>query len=128
MNNLAHPNVIDIKDVFNTPSYLVLVLELCNGGDFQQLIDANRRLSERAARICFHQIVTALSYLHARKIVHRDLKPENILVKNPAGRASPKLVLVDFGLAKALGDQAMTTTVCGTPLYIAPEVLGRGVA
>ena len=73
------------------------------------------------------QLLDALGYLHRQNIVHRDLKPENILLQRavPGSSKPPQVKIADFGLAKLIGNEKVTSTFCGTPQYFAPEVLGR---
>ncbi|KAJ6106732.1 hypothetical protein N7512_010249 [Penicillium capsulatum] len=114
-----HPNLLCLKDTFDENDGAYLILELAPEGELFNLIVAKQKLSESETRHVFRQLLEGLKYLHERGIVHRDIKPENILV------ADEKLTvkLGDFGLAKIIGEDSFTTTLCGTPSYVAPEIL-----
>ncbi|XP_077988978.1 calcium/calmodulin-dependent protein kinase type IV-like [Glandiceps talaboti] len=118
---LKHPNVIQLREIFETPSELNLVLELVTGGELFERIVARGYYSERDAASCVRQICEAVSYLHDNDIVHRDLKPENLLYQDTSQDALLKIA--DFGLSKIMSDNVTMQTVCGTPGYCAPEVL-----
>lgn len=122
---LSHPNIIKLKEIFETPTEISLVLELVTGGELFDRIVEKGYYSERDAADAVKQILEAVAYLHANGIVHRDLKPENLLYATPAPDASLKIA--DFGLSKIVADQVTMKTVCGTPGYCAPEIL-RGCA
>ncbi|PYH47290.1 serine/threonine protein kinase chk2 [Aspergillus saccharolyticus JOP 1030-1] len=117
--SVSHPNLLCLKETFDESDGVYLVLELASEGELFNLIVSKQRFSEVEARHIFVQIFEGLKYLHDRGIVHRDIKPENILV------ADQKLTvkLGDFGLAKIIGEDSFTTTLCGTPSYVAPEIL-----
>uniref|UniRef100_A0AAY5K952 Calcium/calmodulin-dependent protein kinase type IV n=1 Tax=Esox lucius TaxID=8010 RepID=A0AAY5K952_ESOLU len=112
---LSHPNIIKLKEIFETPSEISLVLELVTGGE---LFD--RFVTYRSVNTC-----VGVGYLHENGVVHRDLKPENLLYATSAPDAPLKIA--DFGLSKIIDDQVTMKTVCGTPGYCAPEIL-RGCA
>ncbi|XP_019388018.1 PREDICTED: calcium/calmodulin-dependent protein kinase type IV [Crocodylus porosus] len=122
---LSHPNIIKLKEIFETPTEISLVLELVTGGELFDRIVEKGYYSERDAADAVKQILEAVAYLHANGIVHRDLKPENLLYATPASDAPLKIA--DFGLSKIVEDQVTMKTVCGTPGYCAPEIL-RGCA
>ncbi|XP_042678773.1 calcium/calmodulin-dependent protein kinase type IV [Centrocercus urophasianus] len=122
---LSHPNIIKLKEIFETPTDISLVLELVTGGELFDRIVEKGYYSERDAADAVKQILEAVAYLHANGIVHRDLKPENLLYATPAPDAPLKIA--DFGLSKIVEDQVTMKTVCGTPGYCAPEIL-RGCA
>jgi serine/threonine protein kinase len=107
---------------------MYLVLELVEGGElFDFVVDRGcNGLPEDSAREIFRQIVDAVAYLHAKNISHRDLKPENILLaKKPVDEHGPfEVKLSDFGLSRLVGATSFMQTMCGTPSYLAPEVLG----
>jgi len=117
-----HPNIIKLHDYVNTDRYLYLVLELVTGGDLFDRIVAQdgKGFPEEDAKYMFSQLLDAMKYLHQRNIVHRDLKPENILM---ARKDSLDLRVTDFGLSRVLGEGSFCKTLCGTPQYLAPEVL-----
>ena len=84
----------------------------------------SEKYSEHEARVAFFQIITALDYCHGKGVVHRDLKPENLLYSD--GTEDAALKIADFGLARLFSDEKhmeMMTTMCGTPGYVAPEIL-----
>ncbi|XP_063996796.1 calcium/calmodulin-dependent protein kinase type IV [Pogoniulus pusillus] len=122
---LSHPNIIKLKEIFETPTEISLVLELVTGGELFDRIVEKGYYSERDAADAVKQILEAVAYLHGNGIVHRDLKPENLLYATPAPGAPLKIA--DFGLSKIVEDQVTMKTVCGTPGYCAPEIL-RGCA
>ncbi|KAM4707536.1 calcium/calmodulin-dependent protein kinase type IV isoform 1-T1 [Discoglossus pictus] len=122
---LSHPNIIKLKEIFETPTEISLVLELVTGGELFDRIVEKGYYSERDAADAVKQILEAVAYLHENGIVHRDLKPENLLYATPAPDALLKIA--DFGLSKIVDDQVTMKTVCGTPGYCAPEIL-RGCA
>ncbi|XP_077318421.1 calcium/calmodulin-dependent protein kinase type IV [Lithobates pipiens] len=122
---LSHPNIIKLKEIFETPAEISLVLELVTGGELFDRIVEKGYYSERDAADAVKQILEAVAYLHENGIVHRDLKPENLLYATPAPDAPLKIA--DFGLSKIVDDQVTMKTVCGTPGYCAPEIL-RGCA
>ena len=116
MKSLSHPNIIRLYDVIRDRSTMYIVMEMCENGDFSKFLN-NRPLREKHAHRFLHQITSGLKYLHENKIIHRDLKPHNILLtKNFV------LKISDFGLAKIF-DDTMSETICGSPLYMAPEIL-----
>ena len=121
LQSLRHPFVVRLHRTFQTPSKLVFVLDYCDGGTLSDLLMDEGRLNETRARILLSELVLALESLHRNYVIYRDLKPDNILLTS-RGHA----VLCDFGLAKA-NAQSPTKTFCGTPAYLAPELL-RGVA
>lgn len=124
---LKHPCVIRMEEIVDTPKAVYIVLELMEGGELFERIKNKGRLSEECAKLIFYQVVLAVSYLHDRGITHRDLKPENILLASHADVTIAKVS--DFGLSKLVDAQTMMKTFCGTPMYVAPEILstiGRG--
>ncbi|KAJ4490920.1 Pkinase-domain-containing protein [Lentinula aciculospora] len=121
LETLSHPNVCFLKETFITDAgKLILVLELIEGGDLLEYILSNSGVSEQTTQHIAYQLCLALSYVHSLGIAHRDLKPEVRcdLLGNP-----PNIKVADFGLAKAIDSQTMLKTMCGTPAYLAPEIV-----
>lgn len=117
-----HCNIIQLHEIFETPSHIYMVLEFVEGGELFERIVERGYYSEKDAADAVRQICDALAYIHKHKIIHRDLKPENLLYANK--KEDSALKIADFGLSKMLyGEQCNTATVCGTPGYCAPEVL-----
>ncbi|XP_023798610.1 calcium/calmodulin-dependent protein kinase type IV-like [Cyanistes caeruleus] len=112
---LSHPNIIKLKEIFETPSEIALVLELVTGGELFDRIVERGFYSERDAAHVVKQILEAVSYLHQNGVVHRDLKPENLLYADLSPDAPLKIG--DFGLSKIVDEQDTMKTVCGTPGY-----------
>ena len=121
MQDISHPNVINLFEIFDEPKKMNLVMELVTGGELFDRIVAKGSYSEKDAAQCLKELCSALKYLHEKKIVHRDLKPENLLYASPADDANLKVA--DFGLARMLTAGDMMKTACGTPGYVAPEIL-----
>lgn len=121
LRRLKHPCIIQVKHVVDTPDALYIILELMEGGELYDRIKCSRQLKEREAKLIFYQIVQAVKYLHDNQITHRDLKPENILLSSDERETLIKVS--DFGLSKFVNSQSIMKTLCGTPLYVAPEVL-----
>ncbi|KID91208.1 checkpoint kinase 2-like protein [Metarhizium guizhouense ARSEF 977] len=116
---VSHPNVLCLKDTFNERDRVYLVLELASEGELFNFIVMKQKLTEDETRKLFLQLFQGIKYLHERNIVHRDIKPENILLVDK----NLHVKLADFGLAKIIGEESFTTTLCGTPSYVAPEIL-----
>ncbi|KAH1016219.1 hypothetical protein HUJ04_007480 [Dendroctonus ponderosae] len=107
---------------------LVLYYQYCNGGDLADYLSAKGSLSEDTIRLFLNQLAGAMQALHAKGIVHRDLKPQNILLSHTGTKLHPqpseiKLKIADFGFARFLQDGVMAATLCGSPMYMAPEVI-----
>jgi serine/threonine-protein kinase ULK/ATG1 len=125
MRALRHPNIVQLYDVVEDPPgvRLYLVMELCSGGD---LADALRRagpLGEATAGALLRQLAAGLRALAEGHLVHRDLKPGNLLLSGPLGAARPPaLKIADFGFARVVEPARLAATLCGSPLYMAPEV------
>eukprot|EP01059_Diplonema_ambulator_P012939 TRINITY_DN23427_c0_g1_i1.p1 TRINITY_DN23427_c0_g1~~TRINITY_DN23427_c0_g1_i1.p1 ORF type:complete len:443 (+),score=123.01 TRINITY_DN23427_c0_g1_i1:42-1331(+) len=127
LRKINHPSIIKVLDVFVTYECIHLVMELAMGGDLFDLIKKRGTICEDDAKVVFRQLASAVEYLHGLGVAHRDIKPENILLGEPDNVHSIKLT--DFGLAKVFGGgvENALKTMCGTPMYVAPEVLKRGV-
>lgn len=119
---VSHPNVLCLKDTFHEGNAVYLVLELAPEGELFNYIVMKQKLSEAECRKLFTQLFHGVKYLHDRNIVHRDIKPENILLVDK----DLHVKIADFGLAKIIGEQSFTTSLCGTPSYVAPEILVDG--
>jgi len=121
LKKVQHPNIIALKEIIDTKSCLFIVTEVVSGGELFDKIVELGQYTEKDASILVSKIVSAIDYLHSINIVHRDLKPENLLLKDSESISEVKLA--DFGLSKIVGTKVMMQTACGTPGYVAPEVL-----
>eukprot|EP00013_Stygamoeba_regulata_P026867 CAMPEP_0177655894 /NCGR_PEP_ID=MMETSP0447-20121125/15240_1 /TAXON_ID=0 /ORGANISM="Stygamoeba regulata, Strain BSH-02190019" /LENGTH=296 /DNA_ID=CAMNT_0019159903 /DNA_START=29 /DNA_END=919 /DNA_ORIENTATION=+ len=121
LKKVKHPNIISLEDIFESNEMLYIVTELVTGGELFDKIVEKGSYTEKEAAILVAKMISAIDYLHSNNIVHRDLKPENLLLKSPEDDSEVKLA--DFGLSKIVGTQVMMQTACGTPGYVAPEVL-----
>jgi len=122
MAKIQHPNVIRVYQIFENATKCYMVQEYVSGGElFDRIIDKDH-FSEVEAVGVLQQILAAMQYLHSCGIVHRDIKPENLLYKTKS--ADSPIMLADFGLAKVLANGQEMHTMCGTPGYVAPEILG----
>ena len=120
MRNLKHPNIIRFYGYINNDKQLYLITEYIKGIELFQYISLKKKIEESEACIYFQQIISGIEYLHKMDIVHRDLKPENILID----RYLKEVKIIDFGLSNNYTDKsALLSTLCGSPLYAAPEVL-----
>jgi len=121
MSMLDHPNVVKLFEIYDEPKKMMLVMELVTGGELFDRIVSKGSYTEKDAAEVMKTLCQALSYMHAKKVVHRDLKPENILYSDPSENAAIRVA--DFGLARVVSGNEMMKTACGTPGYVAPEVL-----
>ncbi|XP_045578702.1 serine/threonine-protein kinase DCLK2 isoform X2 [Salmo salar] len=122
LRRVKHPNIIQLIDEVDTPTELYLVMELVKGGDLFDAITSSTKYTERDASVMVFNLAGALKYLHSMNIVHRDIKPENLLVCEYLD-GTKSLKLGDFGLATVV--EGPLHTVCGTPTYVAPEIIAE---
>uniref|UniRef100_A0A1B0FRF0 Ovarian-specific serine/threonine-protein kinase Lok n=1 Tax=Glossina morsitans morsitans TaxID=37546 RepID=A0A1B0FRF0_GLOMM len=121
LKSLQHPCVIQLYDIVDSIDSMYMVMEFMKGGDLLNRIVNKKRLSEQISKLYFYQMCHAVHYLHSNGITHRDLKPDNVLLKTPDDNTILKLT--DFGVSKFVPNSTFMRTLCGTPLYVAPEVL-----
>ena len=118
---IRHPFIIRLHCAFQTPEKLVLVMAYCPGRELSQALARDRKFTEDRARIYLCELILALEELHKHHVIYRDLKPENVLLDSEG-----HVVLTDFGLAKeGVTDTSMTNSFCGSPAYLAPEMLKK---
>jgi len=121
LQRVDHPNIIKLHEMIEAENKLYFVMELVTGGELFDRIVEKGSYSEEDAKVLVRKIVGAIEYLHKQDIAHRDLKPENLLVKSIEDDTEVKIA--DFGLSKIIDKDKMMQTACGTPGYVAPEVL-----
>lgn len=117
-------NIIQIRDVVRTKDHFYIIFEYCKGGDLSHYLKKHKRLPEKLAKNFMGQIASALKPLNKLRIVHRDLKLSNFLLSDDS--EEPIVKICDFGLARQKGSKdssLLFDTLCGTPIYMAPEVL-----
>uniref|UniRef100_A0A8D9EG06 phosphorylase kinase n=1 Tax=Cacopsylla melanoneura TaxID=428564 RepID=A0A8D9EG06_9HEMI len=114
----GHPFIIHLHDVFESETFIFLVFELCKNGELFDHLTSVVALSEKKTRYIMRQLFEALDHVHSHNVVHRDLKPENILLDDLMN-----VKLTDFGFAHVLKKGEKLMELCGTPGYLAPEVL-----
>jgi calcium/calmodulin-dependent protein kinase I len=121
MQTLDHDGIVKMKECFDTPKVLYMVLQPMVGGELFDRIVEKEKYTEGEARDVVKRVTEAIEYCHQQGVVHRDLKPENLLLSSPDDDATVKVA--DFGLAKMLTKDTQMSTACGTPGYVAPEIL-----
>ncbi|KAJ1739252.1 Calcium/calmodulin-dependent protein kinase type I [Coemansia sp. RSA 1821] len=122
-----HPNILSLVDHFNTLNNTYLITELCTGGELYNYISRRKYLGEMEAAYIVKQIVCGVKFLHEHNIMHRDLKTENCFVRNDEYGTPESIAIGDFGMAHFVpsDDSRIVTNICGTPGYMAPEMLQR---
>ncbi|KAG7973374.1 hypothetical protein I3843_07G224300 [Carya illinoinensis] len=122
MRLVRHPNVVELKELMATKTKIFFIMEYVRGGELFAKV-ARGKLKEDSARNYFQQLISAVDFCHSRGVSHRDLKPENLLLDE-----NENLKISDFGLSalpEQLRNDGLLHTQCGTPAYVAPEVLKR---
>ncbi|KAK9141545.1 hypothetical protein Syun_010945 [Stephania yunnanensis] len=122
MKMVKHPNIVELHEVMASKSKIYFAMEYVKGGELFNKISKGR-LQESNARFYFQQLISAIDFCHSRGVYHRDLKPENLLLDDKGN-----LKVTDFGLsafADHLKQDGLLHTTCGTPAYVAPEVIGK---
>ena len=115
--SLDHPNVVKYYETYESPNYMYLIMEYCQGGMlFNKLTEEREDFTEEKAARVMNSLFLAVNHLHNKGIAHRDLKPENIMYSS-----DERIKIIDFGLSKLTAQKF--ETVAGTPYYQAPEVL-----
>ncbi|KAL6871043.1 hypothetical protein ACP4OV_014891 [Aristida adscensionis] len=123
MRMLAHKNIVQLHEVMATRNNIYFVMEYVKGGELFDKIEKSGKLSEAAAHKYFQQLISAVDYCHSRGVYHRDLKPENLLLDE-----NENLKVSDFGLSalsESKRQDGLLHTTCGTPAYVAPEVISK---
>lgn len=123
LKTLQHENIIYLKDDYDERGYYYLVTEIMRGGELFDRIVAKTFYNEKEARDLCKVVFEAIAYCHSHNIAHRDLKPENLLLMSKDNDRDVKIA--DFGFAKQVTSEECLRTQCGTPGYVAPEVLNN---
>eukprot|EP00033_Pygsuia_biforma_P000655 GCRY01000770.1.p1 GENE.GCRY01000770.1~~GCRY01000770.1.p1 ORF type:complete len:310 (-),score=24.75 GCRY01000770.1:321-1250(-) len=121
LTRVSHNSIIKLYEIFENADKICLVMELVLGGELFDKVVELGNYTEHDAAILMKKLLSAVSYLHDMGIVHRDLKPENLLLETSDDITSIRVT--DFGLSRVAGKQYVLMTACGTPGYVAPEVL-----
>ncbi|XP_037788439.1 calcium/calmodulin-dependent protein kinase type 1 isoform X2 [Penaeus vannamei] len=122
LRRLTHPNIVQLLETFEDKHKVYLVMELVTGGELFDRIVEKGSYTEKDASHLIRQVLEAVDYMHDQGVVHRDLKPENLLYYSQD--EDSKIMISDFGLSK-MEDSGIMATACGTPGYVAPEVLAQ---
>ncbi|CAK6951002.1 death-associated protein kinase 2 isoform X1 [Scomber scombrus] len=122
LQQLQHPNIVALHDVYENRTDVVLVLELVSGGELFDFLAQKESLSEEEATQFIKQILNGVQYLHSKRISHFDLKPENIMLLD-RDDPLPRIKLIDFGLAHKIEAGADFKNIFGTPEFVAPEIV-----
>lgn len=117
MKKLNHINIVNLYDTIEKDDYLYLIIEYCKHGDLRNFLK-KRPLKEKKAKIIFKELISGLKYLYELNICHRDLKPQNILLDE-----NYTIKISDFGLARLNNENNLMDTICGSPIYMAPEIM-----
>lgn len=122
---LNHPNVIRLHEVLHTPSEILMVMEYVPGGDLLEVLNTQPRFAEGQVRHIFGQICRGVAFCHSLGVAHRDLKPENVLIVRRLGDPPERyqIKVADFGLSTLMQAGELLSTSCGSPHYVAPEIL-----
>nr|XP_057931392.1 death-associated protein kinase 2 isoform X3 [Doryrhamphus excisus] len=122
LQQLQHPNVVALHDVYENRTDVVLILELVSGGELFDFLARKESLCEEEATQFIKQILDGVQYLHAKRIAHFDLKPENIMLLD-RNVSLPRIKIIDFGLAHKMEAGADFKNIFGTPEFVAPEIV-----
>ncbi|XP_048859063.1 calcium/calmodulin-dependent protein kinase IGb isoform X1 [Brienomyrus brachyistius] len=122
LQRIKHENVVGLEGIYESRTHYYLLMQLVSGGELFDRILERGVYTEKDASLVIRQVLQAVSYLHKNGIVHRDLKPENLLYYSTDENS--KIMISDFGLSK-MEDNGIMSTACGTPGYVAPEVLAQ---
>ncbi|XP_029952792.1 death-associated protein kinase 2 isoform X2 [Salarias fasciatus] len=122
LQQLQHPNVVALHDVFENRTDVVLILELVSGGELFDFLAQKESLCEEEATQFIKQVLDGVQYLHSKRIAHFDLKPENIMLLD-RNVSLPRIKLIDFGLAHKIEAGADFKNIFGTPEFVAPEIV-----
>jgi serine/threonine-protein kinase ULK/ATG1 len=117
----THPNVVKCVDTLQTQKCAYIVMELCDSGDLSTIM--TKPIREVCVKSYFAQLINGLRFLHLHNFIHRDLKPRNILLTNN----KKILKIADFGFAKIVKEQLLKEKMCGSPLYMAPEIMNNDI-
>ena len=120
MKNLRHSSVVKILDTFETEKYIFIIMENIAGGDLLSFVKKRTKLNEKMSKYIFKQLLEAIKYIHSKNIVHRDIKLDNVLID-----LNNNIKLCDFGVGKMVHENEVLLDQCGTPAYIAPEILAN---
>ena len=118
---VRHNNIIRLEEIFEGENFIYCVCNLYSGGNLLDKVLAQKHFSERQSLVYLRQLLKSLAYLESKCIMHRDLKPENILLKEAT--EDSELAIVDLGFATYEKDYSSLFVRCGTPGYVAPEIL-----
>ncbi|XP_049625885.1 calcium/calmodulin-dependent protein kinase type 1G [Suncus etruscus] len=122
LRRIKHENIVTLEDIYESSTHYYLVMQLVSGGELFDRILERGVYTEHDASLVIRQVLSAVQYLHENGIVHRDLKPENLLYLTP--EENSRIMITDFGLSK-MEQSGVMSTACGTPGYVAPEVLAQ---
>uniref|UniRef100_A0A8C6LMI0 non-specific serine/threonine protein kinase n=1 Tax=Nothobranchius furzeri TaxID=105023 RepID=A0A8C6LMI0_NOTFU len=122
LQQIQHPNIVELHDVFENRTDVVLILELVSGGELFDFLARKESLCEEEATQFLKQILNGVQYLHSKNIAHFDLKPENIMLLD-RNAPLPRIKLIDFGLAQKIEPGADFKNIFGTPEFVAPEIV-----
>lgn len=130
LRTLQHPHIVSLKDCIKTSHHIHLIMEYCSSGDLSNYIKTSQAagypasgLDPTLVRGLLAQLASSLRFLRERNLIHRDVKPQNLLLHPSSDPNLPILKLADFGFARSLPSTSLAETLCGSPLYMAPEIL-----
>jgi len=123
LQTIQHSNIIRYYDFYEDVHFLYVVMELCKGGEVFGKIVELKRFSEKNAASLGKQMLDAIKYIHSMRIAHRDIKAENFMLAGP--EITSEVKMIDFGMACKFKDGDVLTELCGSPHYLAPELIGQ---